>query len=437
MSSGFSDPSWVRGNCIGKGSFGEVSLALERSSGRTFAVKSVDCNSSPVHSVLALENEIRILRILRSPYVVSYLGDDFTKETPSALYRNLHVEHVSGGSLAELAARRGGLGEREVRGYARCVVRALRYLHGEAGVVHGDVKGRNVLVGDGIAKIADFGSARRVGSDSDSDSDTICGTPLWMAPEVVRGGRPTPASDVWSLGCTVIEAVTGAKPWADSSNGVDVLVRIGYGNDSPQPPHSASKLCRDFVDKCLRRDPSERWSCEQLLQHPFLAEASADFNQTEADYSPRGVLDWAWAEVGAGDSSGGFDSDETAAVACARERVRELDSGEGPVDWDSDGWEVVRSAAEGNLVKRTAGEEGGLPIEFPNFRRGDLQNWEGNGDSLSSSGEEDYCMSSGLWIGLGSLEFGFCDTIELFFSLMLLGFNSDCKRDYAPRNLQL
>ncbi|CAL9061757.1 unnamed protein product [Musa banksii] len=368
--------SWVRGRVIGSGSFGTVSLALDESSGEVFAVKSVPLHSSNPAPTLALDNEIRLLKSLRSPYVVEYLGDDTSREARAGACRNLHMEYMPCGTAADLETARKKKGnclmdELEVRAYVRCVACALRYLHDVAGVVHCDVKGRNVLLGraPGVAKLADFGAAVRI-SDG-GERNRVRGTPLWMAPEVARGERPRPASDVWSLGCTVIEMATGAQPWPDYApkDAEAAMFFVGYGDKLPEFPPWLSELGRDFLDKCLRRNATERWTAEQLLRHPFLAEADIE--------TPRGVLEWANSEFrdDADDCSRENYSTDYRSVAdsidlmaCGGERVRELASSVGIIGWDSDGWEEVRSAEELNwagdgrtelVVGGWRGEEGG------------------------------------------------------------------------------
>ena len=168
---------------------------------------------------------------LRSPHVVAYLGDDGA----TGAMRNLHMELVSGSSAAEATAvAHGGLG---ARGVLQSVAAALRYLLEEAGVVHGDVKGLNVLLGGrhdaqgqgyGGAKLADFGVARLV---SDDTATTPRGPPAWMAPEVARGGVATPASDIWALGCTALELLTGNRPWSELGGASEIgelLLLIGF-----------------------------------------------------------------------------------------------------------------------------------------------------------------------------------------------------------------
>ncbi|XP_057953662.1 mitogen-activated protein kinase kinase kinase 18-like [Malania oleifera] len=350
-------PAWTRGKCIGRGSFGTVSLAVDKSDGRVFAVKSVDRRSSAALS--ALENEIRILRSVKSPYVVEYLGDDVTRESPTVSFRNLHLEYLPGGTVADLAAGKlDDVDERLVRSYTSCVVSALRYLHSE-GVVHCDVKGRNILVGAaaGVAKLADFGSAVEIGGDR-GDKIVPRGSPLWMAPEVIRGEFQGPESDVWSLGCTVIEMVSGAPAWED--RGADTLRRIGFSDDLPVFPSRLSELGRDFVEKCLLKDPRQRWSCDRLLQHPFLTPPAAN---SIDDSSPRCVLDWFSSDFSEDDdeeacSSRNWDSQSNCEKhgAPASDRIRELASSRGP-NWAAEGWEAVRYFADDRAKGMGGGDE--------------------------------------------------------------------------------
>ncbi|KAK9998334.1 hypothetical protein SO802_017937 [Lithocarpus litseifolius] len=361
--------SWVRGKCVGKGSFGTVSLGVNISDGRVFAVKSVDQNSGMVSQLEALENEIRILRSLSSPYVVGFLGDDVTYESPTTSYRNLHMEYLPGGTVADLAERSADVDERIVRSHTWCLVSALRHLHSQ-GIVHCDVKGRNVLVGpnSSLAKLADFGSSIEVSGDTCKAPILPRGSPLWMAPEVIRRESQGPESDVWSLGCTVIEMITGKPAWDD--RGVDALSRIVFSDELPGFPTRLSELGRDFLEKCLRREPSKRWSCDQLLQHPFLLAVSPN-TVTVTDTSPRCVLGWVNSEF---EEDSDDDADEEFS---AKERIGKLATS-GGANWESDGWVVVRDleiacdaveAAGGN--SSCCGDEGrvGTSTEYESLMR--------------------------------------------------------------------
>ncbi|KAK3206567.1 hypothetical protein Dsin_020613 [Dipteronia sinensis] len=344
--------SWVRGKCIGKGSFGTVNVAVEKGNGAVFAVKSVDRNACVFAQIESLENEIRILRSLKtSPYVVKYLGDDDEEEeefceSSTTSYRNLHLEYLPGGTVADMATSTTVYvddDESVLRSHVYCIVSAIRQIHSN-GVVHCDVKGRNVLVSQNpsFCKLADFGSAREVSSADDDEKSVVVprGSPLWMAPEVVRGEFQGPESDVWSLGCTVVEMITGKPAWEGS--GADTLSRIGFSDELPKFPSRLSELGRDFLEKCLRRDPSRRWSCDQLLQHPFLLSASPPSSviNTSTESSPRCVLDWV-------NSDFEFEEEEDDDVhferfeESAKIRIGKL-AGSSGANWESDGWVAVR-----------------------------------------------------------------------------------------------
>jgi serine/threonine protein kinase len=148
-------------------------------------------------------------------------------------------------------------------------------------------------------KIADFGSAKMLHSrrscyvhqeqetqgyepvgpaenqDSECSASRMRGTPLWMAPEVLQGVEQGFPSDIWSLGCTVVEMLEGSSPWIlaghKTSSLESLLFRIACSEENPPLPRAVSEECRDFLSRCLHRDPKQRWTASQLLHHPFLA----------------------------------------------------------------------------------------------------------------------------------------------------------------------
>ncbi|TQD99767.1 hypothetical protein C1H46_014619 [Malus baccata] len=184
-----------------------------------------------------------------------------------------------------------------------------------------------------------------------------------MAPEVINGQYQGPESDVWSLGCTVIEMVTGQPGWED--RGLETLARIAVSDGLPRFPSRLSETGRDFLDKCLRRDPKQRWSCDQLLQHPFLASLSP--NAVAADSSPRCVLDCANSEFGDQTDVEDDEDDEEHEVS-ARNRIVKLAT-TGGANWESDEWTVVRNYSGGGSSceeEGTSGENsdcGGVELE--------------------------------------------------------------------------
>ncbi|XP_073396417.1 uncharacterized protein [Physcomitrium patens] len=277
--------SWIRGNLIGAGAFGKVNLAVNREDGEVFAVKSVRVeegsgDAGAQVSLQALENEIEILQSLESKFVVRCLGSDWTEEG-GKLMRNAYLEYMPEGCLTDFVRQFAGAGsepldEHLIRTYTRSIVEGVDYLHRQ-GIVHCDIKGKNILVGNGSVKLTDFGSAKRVGAEgrvcgngSGGSLGRLNGTPLWMAPEVVRQDEQGLASDIWSLGCTVLEMATGKAPWSHLANPFVAMFQIGYKDEIPAVPASLSSEAQDFLRRCFERDPRKRWTSGELLEHPFL-----------------------------------------------------------------------------------------------------------------------------------------------------------------------
>lgn len=249
---------WQRGHAIGHGSTATVSTATSRSG--IFAVKSSELSQSK-----PLKNEQKILSSLSSPYVITYKGCDITMENNVQLF-NLFMEYMPFGTLAQVTRRHGGrLEEPAIACYTRQIVEGLEYLHSR-GLMHCDIKGANILIGEDGAKIGDFGCAKSV----TDDAAVIGGTPMFMAPEVARGEDQGCASDIWSLGCTLIEMSTGGAPWPNVEDPYSILYNIAYSNEVPKIPCFLSKEAKDFLGKCLLRNPQERWTASELLKHPFI-----------------------------------------------------------------------------------------------------------------------------------------------------------------------
>ncbi|RRT33264.1 hypothetical protein B296_00047172, partial [Ensete ventricosum] len=259
------ESGWRRGRIIGRGTSATVSLATSVSSGEVFAVKSSELSRSSL-----LQREQRILSALDSPFVVSYFGCDVAAQTPGAgRCYNLLMEYAPRGSLSDEIKKQGGrLDELAIRSYACDILGGLAYLHSN-GVVHCDLKSQN--------------------------RGCMRGTPMFMAPEVARGGEQSAPADIWALGCTVIEMATGRPPWPLVSDVLSALHQIAFSTDVPEFPSWISEEGRDFLSRCLRRDPLERWTAEQLLHHPFVVASRVANPPSKSDWiSPKSTLDQAF-----------------------------------------------------------------------------------------------------------------------------------------------
>ncbi|KAJ3692336.1 hypothetical protein LUZ60_012686 [Juncus effusus] len=281
---------WRKGHVLGHGATATVSIATACNSGEVFAVKSVQLSCAEV-----LKREQSILSSLDSPFVISYLGSGVSRDSNSANQwcYNLFMELAPGGSLFDEIKKEGRLTESFIRSRTYEILSGLDYLHKNC-ITHRDIKCQNILIGsDGRAKIADFGCSK--GEFGEEGGFQIRGTPMFMAPEVVRGEEQGKEADVWALGCVIIEMATGGVPWPGFADPVSVLHHIGSSSEAPSFPDWISEQGKDFLSKCLNRDPRERWSAQKLLNHPFVAESSENWasekGETESWISPKSILD--------------------------------------------------------------------------------------------------------------------------------------------------
>jgi serine/threonine protein kinase len=275
------------GDCLGKGAFGSVYRALNWGTGETVAVKQIKLADLPKSELRVIMLEIDLLKNLDHANIVKYLG--FVK-TPDTL--NIILEYCENGSLHSISKNFGRFPENLVGLYMSQVLYGLLYLH-EQGVIHRDIKGANILTTkQGLVKLADFGVASRTSGLHES---SVVGTPYWMAPEVIELSGATTASDIWSLGCTVIELLDGKPPYHNLQP-MPALFRI-VNDDHPPLPQGASPLVIDFLMQCFQKDPNLRVSARKLLKHPWIvsarrSDAVVAKNSTEYDEAVKSVQQW-------------------------------------------------------------------------------------------------------------------------------------------------
>ncbi|KAI9344460.1 hypothetical protein BD770DRAFT_447157 [Pilaira anomala] len=274
---------WMRGNLIGRGSFGRVYHALNIATGDWIAVKQVDApvtqsdhrNQDLKAASDALYREIRLLKDLDHENIVQYLGYDSNLEE-GHIY--IFLEYVPGGSISSLLSQYQYFDEPLVKYFTRQILSGLQYLH-TRNILHRDIKAGNVLIDfSGICKITDFGLSKNQQEgayDPMANNSTMRGTVFWMAPEVLTNNYSAKV-DVWSLGCTVLEMITGEHPWMHLST-LAALYQIGKLN-APAIPTHISDEAKDFLQLCLAIKPEDRPTASELLLHPFVqSDTSFDF----------------------------------------------------------------------------------------------------------------------------------------------------------------
>ncbi|XP_047306191.1 mitogen-activated protein kinase kinase kinase 18-like [Impatiens glandulifera] len=331
---------WSRGPTVGRGSSAAVSAAFSKFSGEVFAVKSTEFSSSD-----SLQQEQSILSVLTHPRIVTYIGHNTTMENHKLLY-NLLIEFLPGGTLIDEIRRQNvSLKEPLMGYYTRHILEGLDHIH-SIGIAHCDIKGQNILVGEKGAKIADFGCAKWV--HSPDKIKTIAGTPMFMSPETARGEEQSFPADIWALGCTIIEIATGKSPWSGiSDDPACILYRIAFSDESPTIPDFLSGKAKDFLFKCLSRDPKERWTSKELLKHPFVNQESNFHEERNKEInfcSPTSIIDLnLWNSVEEVSEVPSPCSKSETCSPVGRNRIRQLTSYSGEPNWtDEENWMTVR-----------------------------------------------------------------------------------------------
>lgn len=270
--------TWVRGDDIGSGSLGNVFKALNQRTGQIFAVKEVRIDKAVLQDVSyreTLENEVDLLRELRHPRIVSYLGHD---RIDTSLF--IYIEYMPGGSVNHVLFQFGAFDESLIATYTLDLLQGLEYLHTQQPrVLHRDIKGANILVGaDCRVKLSDFGCSKRT---TDTLSMSLKGSIPWMAPEVICQTGAGRRSDVWSLGCVLIEMATASPPWGKLDNIMAAMRKIGMSKQTPPLPDCVSELCRSFISDCTQRDKLLRPTATTLLSHQFVTGMQKDFGLSQ------------------------------------------------------------------------------------------------------------------------------------------------------------
>ncbi|GJD11167.1 MAP3K epsilon protein kinase 1 [Galdieria sulphuraria] len=232
--------------------------------------------------VNSLKSEIKLLRNLQHRNIVEYIGFHEEKEDDKV---NIIMEYVEGGSLAKTVNKFSSFPEPLVAFYVEQILEGLVYLH-EQGVVHRDIKGANLLsTKEGLIKLADFGVAARLDEISSKNSPVeVVGTPYWMAPEIIELSGCSTASDIWSVGCTVVELLTGSPPYSEYT-AMSALFHIVSDAHPPLPSTVSSEL-EDFLLRCFNKDVTSRVSAKELLSHRWISK-SKEVPYDKSTYSLR------------------------------------------------------------------------------------------------------------------------------------------------------
>ncbi|KAJ3172757.1 hypothetical protein HDU87_007845 [Geranomyces variabilis] len=260
------------GRSLGQGSYAIVKEAVKISTGEKFAVKVISKKLMRGREHMIL-NEIEVLKKLSKghPNIVT-LWDYF--ETPNNLY--LVIDLCLGGELFDRICDKGSFYEGDAADIVRTVLDAVGYLH-DHHIVHRDIKPENLLFKrkDSLKDlmIADFGLSKIVDEDKFEGLMTTCGTPGYMAPEVIeKTGHGKPV-DLWSIGVLAYFLLSGYTPFdydaATQADEINNILHCRY-NFASEYWSDVSDVAKDFISKLLIVDPHQRMTAQQALAHPWM-----------------------------------------------------------------------------------------------------------------------------------------------------------------------
>uniref|UniRef100_A0A7S3NIS0 phosphorylase kinase n=1 Tax=Aureoumbra lagunensis TaxID=44058 RepID=A0A7S3NIS0_9STRA len=255
---------------LGTGAFSKVVKGSRRlpdgSAGVAVAVKCITKTPElKQEDIDSLYEEVQVLRSITHPNIIELY--DFYEEK-KMFY--MVIELMEGGELFERIVKKTFYNEKEARDLIRILLDALAYLH-RAAIVHRDLKPENLLLkspyNDFDIKLADFGFAKKVSGKS---LDTQCGTPGYVAPEILKGVKYGSEVDMWSCGVIVYILLGGYPPFHDDNHAV--LYRKIKAADytfEPQYWEQVSDDAKDLIKKMLVVNPDNRLTADQALRHPW------------------------------------------------------------------------------------------------------------------------------------------------------------------------
>jgi len=257
---------------IGRGAFSVVKKAKHRRTGMSFAIKFIEKKYVDKQDLVLLGREIEIMKKLSHPNVLK-LEEVYETEDVIALV----MELVDGGELFYKIVEKGNYSEKDAAKIVRQMMEGVRYLHSQ-GIAHRDLKPENLLCSTDNREeykpfrvvIADFGLSKAF--DGGEQMDTSCGTPDYVAPEVITAeGAYDESVDMWSCGVITYVLLCGFSPFLSSNQTglFEKIMKADYDFPDPEWTH-ISDSAKDFITGLLVKDRQSRRTAIQCIEHPWL-----------------------------------------------------------------------------------------------------------------------------------------------------------------------
>eukprot|EP01122_Echinamoeba_exundans_P006077 TRINITY_DN163_c0_g2_i1.p1 TRINITY_DN163_c0_g2~~TRINITY_DN163_c0_g2_i1.p1 ORF type:complete len:520 (-),score=157.55 TRINITY_DN163_c0_g2_i1:73-1590(-) len=332
---------------LGTGNFATVVLGIHKENGRQFAIKIIDkkkfAMSNATNRKNALLGEVEILSKMTHP---GCIGIEEMFETNTKLY--LVLELVTGGELFDRIVEEQYFEEHRARRYFVQMLQAIKYLH-DQNIAHRDLKPENILLkskDDDTIKISDFGLARVMGDEA-SKMQTMCGTPNYVAPEVLTDGGPgkegySKACDMWSLGVILYTMLVGYQPF-NEQRGKNLYTQIKTADYDFNPKFwsEVSEEAKDLIRKLLVVDPKARYTADEALVHPWCksgsyaekaayARAASRLNSQHLAEAGKAATTTADADAGGSENGSNEDGDDDDSDGASRGKKRKAEEQKSP-----------------------------------------------------------------------------------------------------------
>ena len=282
------------GRLIGQGAFGKVNLGLNILTGRVVAIKSfnklnLNSNSENMKKILY---ETNLMKKLNHPNITKILELFEDKE-----YILIIMEYINGGNLFSFLKKRRKVSEKTAKFLFKQIILGIKHIHSH-NIVHRDIKLENILIDlNNNIKICDFGIGRILSSPDQLLYDQ-CGTPMYIAPEILlctkhTGYKGFPV-DIWSSGIALYILLSGTLPFSfKNGNSISIEeseknndnnseeLQFNIVNNSPKNIENISDEARDLLKGLLNKNPSKRLTCDEILAHPWLKDVNENLDNNK------------------------------------------------------------------------------------------------------------------------------------------------------------
>ena len=249
---------------LGCGSFGRVFLARHTKTKVKYAIKAIDKqNKTNIEEKPYFRRELEVMYKIHHPNVVKLFGHFEDNK-----YCYFIMEYISKGNVYNLLTvdKKRQLSTKVIATIMKDVISATYFLHNmNPPIIHRDIKPENVLLNEGmVAKLTDFGWSNYI--QEDKERKTVCGTPIYLAPEIIKEEGHDERVDIWCIGVLLFELITGSVPF--QGNDIETLksnilhLKIAW-------PKEMNPDAKDLISKILKLDPNQRLPLEDMLQHKF------------------------------------------------------------------------------------------------------------------------------------------------------------------------